>query len=157
MLAIVAAVAIQPAVAGRLHPRCPRFHVILRIEMTPRGIGRADGVQRRETLVVPQRFERREARVETEMAVEVDDIGPGNRDARPLVVIQRLAMRNDHVETINRAALVEAHQNWAARGGEWAAQGGKSGTAQKKRIQAQAEKGDRTRPQEYSSRNSHCR
>ena len=45
------------------------------------------------------------------MAVEIYDRVGGNRDARPLLVIRRLAMRDDHVQAVHRAALEKANES----------------------------------------------
>ena len=53
VLPVVPAVAVEPAVRGGLHPRRARLHVVLRVEVAARGVGRADGVDHAEALVVP--------------------------------------------------------------------------------------------------------
>jgi len=49
--------------------------------------------------------------MQTEMAVEIHDVAGRNRDARALLVVRRLAMRDDHVQSIYGAALEEADEN----------------------------------------------
>ena len=95
-------------------------------------------MDRGETLRVPQRLEPREARVQAEVAVEIDDVRGGHGDARPLAIVQRVAVRHDHVEPVHRAALEETNQNAAIRrtGGR---AGGEGRSGEEQRIQAQAE------------------
>src|SRR4029077_2374593 len=74
MLAVVLAVAIEPAVGCDLHARRARLHVVLGVEMAAGGGGGADGVNGREALVVPPRLEGGEGRVQPEVAVQIDDV-----------------------------------------------------------------------------------
>src|SRR5207245_4424573 len=64
MLAVVLAVAVEPAVRCGLHARRAALHVVLRVEMTARRVRRADGVHRGQTLVVLTRLQGGEARVQ---------------------------------------------------------------------------------------------
>src|SRR5438552_17234726 len=148
------AVAIRPAVRGALHPGCARFHVILRVEVTARRIGRADRVNRGEAFVVPQRFERRQTRMQPEMTVEIHDIRRGNGDARALLVILRLAVRTEHLQAVDRTALKEADET-RTRGAEGAAQGVRSAT-EKQGIEAQAYQRQAASLYEHASRDRHC-
>ena len=43
--------------------------------------------------------------MQAEMAVEIDDVAGRNRDAGALLVVRRLAMRDDHVQPVHGAAL----------------------------------------------------
>ena len=89
-------------------------------------------------LRVPQWLERREARVQAEVAVEIDDVRSGDGDARPLAIVQRVAVRHDHVEPVYGAALEEANQDAAVRRtGGWA--DGEGGSGEEQRIQAKTE------------------
>src|SRR5712692_10583259 len=99
MLAVVLAIAIHPAVPGAPHARGARLHVVLRVEMTAGPIRRADRMNRGEALVVPELLEGRETRMQAKMAVEIHDIAGRNRDARALLVIRGLAVRDDHVQS----------------------------------------------------------
>src|SRR5207247_9206794 len=47
-------VPVQPSVAGALQTGCSCFHVVLRVEMRPRAVGRTAGVDDREPAGVPQ-------------------------------------------------------------------------------------------------------
>ena len=114
MLPVVPAVAVEPAVRRPLHAGRARFHVFLRVEVAPHDARCADRMNRGEALRVPQRLERREPRVESEIAVQVEDITLGYGDAGPFSVIDRIAMRHDHGEPVDSAPLEQTHQDWAA-------------------------------------------
>src|SRR5258705_2218492 len=105
MLLVVTAVAVEPAVGRALHARRAALHVVLRVEVAARGIGGADGVNRGETLVVPQALEGREAWVQAEMPVEIHNVVRRNGDAGPLPVVERVAVRHDHVQAVYRDPL----------------------------------------------------
>src|SRR5690349_23790028 len=115
VLAIVLAVAVEPSVRSRLHARRPGFHVVLGIEMAARRIRRADGVDDGEALRIPEWLECCQARVQAEMSVEVHDVTGRHGDARPLTVVERIAVRYDHVEAVHGAALKKTNQNRTAR------------------------------------------
>ena len=60
--------------------------------------------------------------MQSKKAVEIDRrfraaIRFGNRDVRPQIVIVVLPVRDDDVESINRAALEDCNKCFAARGG----------------------------------------
>src|SRR2546430_11824218 len=63
VLAVVLAVAVEPAVRRRLHARSARLHVVLRVEMAPGRVRGADRVDRGEGFGFPQWLERRETGV----------------------------------------------------------------------------------------------
>ncbi len=63
---------IQPAVGGAFKAGRAGLHVILRVEMRARGIGRAHGVDNRQMPRVEHRLERRERRMQSEESVEID-------------------------------------------------------------------------------------
>src|SRR5205085_3555605 len=153
VLPVVLAIAVEPAVRGRLHAGRAGLHIVLRVEVAARRVGGADRVDRGETLRVPQRLEGREARVQAEIAVEIDDVRLGHGDARPLAVVQRVAVRYDHVEPVHGAALEEANQDGAATGGN-GRQGfvrAKGGPGQEQRVHAEAEQGHSSRLHEDTS------
>ena len=50
------------------------------------------------------------------MAVEIHDVARSDRDPRALLVIRRLAVRNDHVQAVHGAALEETNENRAGGG-----------------------------------------
>ena len=64
---------VQPAVFGRFHAGRAGFHVVLRIEVRARGVGRAGGVNDRQVALLPQRLEGRERWVQPEESVEIED------------------------------------------------------------------------------------
>src|SRR2546425_579129 len=70
-LAIVLAEAVEPAVGRRLHAGGPRLHVVLGVEVAAARVGGPDRRNRDEALVVPQRLQRREPRVQAEVPVQV--------------------------------------------------------------------------------------
>src|SRR5215510_8247568 len=106
--------------------------------MAARGIRRTDRVQNPQTVVVPERLQGREARVQAKVPVQVDHVLRGDRDARALLVVQPLAMRHDHVEPIDGAALEEANQNWKVGRLDGGTARGECCTRQEQRIKAQA-------------------
>ena len=74
----------QPAVGRALHAGRAGLHVVLRVEVRARRVGRAAGVHDGQPARVPQRLERRQRRVQAEEAVEIEG-GPvaprgGRRD-----------------------------------------------------------------------------
>ncbi len=56
--------------------------------------------------------------MQPEVPIEIDDGLLGHGDAWPLLVVQRVAVGNDHVQTIDRAALEEADKNGTVRAGK---------------------------------------
>ena len=64
--------AIEPAIVGRFHAGCAGLHIVLRVEMGPRRIGRTGGMDNGELLLAKKGHERREARMQPEEAVEVE-------------------------------------------------------------------------------------
>src|SRR5213082_1993192 len=114
-------------------------------------------MDRGKTLRVLQWLERREARVQAEVAVEIDDIRAGHGDARPLAIVQRVAVRHYHVEPVHGAALEETNQDRAATGGN-GRQGfvrTKGGPGQEQRVHAEAEQSHSSRLHEDTSRDGH--
>ncbi len=93
VLAVVQ-IAVEPAVLRALDARRPALHVVLRVEVRARLVGRSAGVHDGELAALEQRREWRHARVQAEEAVEVDALrrlasGSGNRDRRPALVVGR--------------------------------------------------------------------
>jgi hypothetical protein len=66
-----------------------------------------------EALVVPQRLQRPEARVQPEIAVQVHDITRRYGDPGAFVVVQAVAMRHDHVQAVDGTALEETNEDGA--------------------------------------------
>ena len=115
-------VTVQPAVRRALHAGRRRFHVVLRVEMRPRVVGRTAGVNDGELPRVPERLQRREARIESEEAVEIDrgvvaGAGPRDRDARPRPVVFAFAERYDDAQAVDGAALKDRDELLGAAGG----------------------------------------
>ena len=108
--------AVHPAIPSCLQTRRSGFHVILRVKMRPRWIGRAHRIDNRQMLRVEHRLQRGERRVQSEEAVQIHRrggraIGLRNRERRAKLVVARFAERNNHVQTIHCAALENRHQN----------------------------------------------
>jgi len=105
------------------------LHEILHVKMRARGIGRAAGVDHRQMLGAVERGEGVHRRVQAEESVEVDRgcvvarrRRPRNRDVVAMLVIERIAMRDDHRQPVRGAALKDAHQHlFAATAGVGAA------------------------------------
>src|SRR5713101_9508755 len=95
-------------------------------------------MNRGEALVVPQLFQGRETRMQAEVPVEIDDRVLRHGDARPLLVVERVAVRNDHVQTIDRAALEQADENRTVGRPDGRTDGGKRGAGEKERIEPEA-------------------
>src|SRR5204862_4142218 len=114
---VVLAVAVEPAVRRRLHPRSPGLQIVLGVKMAPGHVGGADRVDGGEALRVPQGLDRRQAWVEAEVAVQVQDILLGHGDAGSFSVIEGVTMRDAHVEPVHGAALEEADENRAGEDG----------------------------------------
>jgi hypothetical protein len=109
--------AIQPAIGGRFQAGCSRFHVILRVEVGARGVGRSGGMDDGELLAIPQRLQRRERRVQAEEAIEIDAESPaglGHRDGGAQVVIALFAVRHHDVQSIGGAALEDGDEYFFA-------------------------------------------
>ena len=69
-------------------PGVADLHVVLRVEVRARAVGRAARVHDGQRAVVPERLQRRHARMQAEEAVEIDAApslaaGSGDRDRRP--------------------------------------------------------------------------
>ena len=92
-----------------LHAGRAGFHVILRIEVRARRVGRSGGVHDREMPLVPQRLERRHAGCSPKKPSRSITVAR-NVDARPHRVVRRLAVRDDDVEAVGRAALEDYDQ-----------------------------------------------
>ncbi len=109
---------IHPAVGRVLEAGRAALHVVLRVEVRARGIGRAAGVDESQRAVLPARHDSAERGVQAEMAVEGKDCAvtaAGDRDRRARVVILTVAIRYDHVETVDGAAQKDHDQAFAAR------------------------------------------
>ncbi len=107
--------AVQPAVLGRLDPRRPRFHEILRVEVRARRVRRSRGVHNGKMLLPPQRFERSHRRMQSEETVKIEHGFPGNVDGRPHRIVRSLAVRHNNVQPVRRAALKDDDQSLVAQ------------------------------------------
>src|SRR6266699_1161322 len=114
-------------------------------------------MDRGEALRIPQRLEGREARVQAEIAVEIDHVRAGHGDAGPLAIVQWVAMRDDHVEPVHGAALEEADENRARKSAEGRGRpvGRISCSGKEKWIQTETEEGEPSGPHKHASRDCH--
>src|ERR1700722_13355344 len=95
------------------------LHVILRVEMRARGIGRAYGVHNGQMARVEHGLERSERGVQAEESVQIDGrvrsaIRLGYSDGRPQFVIARFSKRDHHVQAVHCATLKNCDQNLLA-------------------------------------------
>ncbi len=76
--------------------------------------------------------------MQAEVPVQVDHVVLRYGDTRTLAVVQGVAVRHDHVESVHGAALEQTNQHAAVRrtGGRT---DGKGGSREEQRIQAQTE------------------
>ena len=51
--------------------------------------------------------------MQAEVAIQIHDVAPGHRDPGALAVVERVAVRNDHVESVHGTALEETDENRA--------------------------------------------
>ena len=94
--------------------------------------------------------------MQAEMAVEIHDVGGRNRDARALLVIGRLAVWDDHVQSVDGAALEEANERRMVGRSAGRTACCEDRPCKKQRIEAQAHEGEPARPHEDASRDGHC-
>ena len=116
--------AVHPAAVGGLQPGRAGFHVVLRVEMRARGVGRAGRVDDRQVPLVEQRLERRERR-DAGRRSHPDRWphpracrgrgGPRNGDGGAQIVVRLLAVRHHDVQSVGGAALENGDQNLLAR------------------------------------------
>ena len=112
--------AIQPSVRCALHAGRAGLHVVLGVEMRPRGIGRSTRMDHCELAPRVQGVQRRQARMQAEVAIEVERAAgaAGSRDGnrRSCGVVLAIAVRHDHVEPVDRPALEHHDQHLAPPG-----------------------------------------
>ena len=150
--------AVEPPVVRGFHARSARLHVILRVEMRTRRIGRADGLHDRELTILKERLQRREARMKTEETVEVKcsvrtaAARLRNRDRRPQMVVIRLSEWNDDVQAVHRAALKQHDHLFLAR-----RRRRRNSALQERRQRGHAQHRDPAVLQKISPRNCHGR
>jgi hypothetical protein len=145
----------EPAVGGALEAGRPRLHVVLRVEVGARGVGRAAGVHDREAPIVPDRLERRERGVQAEESGQVEGgvrharSRAGDRDVAARGIVVRIAVRNDHAEAVHRAPLEDGDQDLRPGGGAPLREGR---AREEARRAAQREQGERAALHERAPR-----
>ncbi len=117
-------IAVQPAVLRALDPWRGRLHVILRVEVRARAVGRPARLHDRKRAIVPERLQRRHAGMKTEEPVEIDGrplgtAGPRHRNRGTDTVVLGFAVGHDHVQSVDRAALKDGDQQLAPRAGRF--------------------------------------
>src|SRR6202522_2340639 len=102
------------------------LHVILRVEVRTRGIGRAYGVDNRQVLRVEHGLERRQGGVQSENPVQIDGrvrgaVRLGDSAGGRQLVVTRFSEGDHHVQAIHRATLEDGDQDFLAgvRYGTW--------------------------------------
>ena len=111
----------EPAVGRALHAGRPALHVVLRVEVRARRVGRAAGVHDRERAALPERHERCEGRVKREEAVEIRRAlalaAPGRlqADRRTHSGVAGISVGHHHAEPVHGSALEDRHEHLAAR------------------------------------------
>ena len=107
----------QPAAGSAFLAGCAALHVVHRVKVRVRGVGRAAGLHHCKLPGVPNFLERAKRRVQAEKAVELDRaaVGAGlaNRHAAALGVVVFVAVRHHHIQAIGTAALEDADQHVA--------------------------------------------
>src|SRR5262245_39232688 len=152
----------QPAVGRALDPRCAAFHVVLRVEVRARRVGRATRMNDGQRAAPPERHERSERRVQREEAVEVDGalalalLRRLKPDRGPHGGVAGIAVGHHHAEPVHGAALEDRHQHLAAR------LGGTGRSQQKSRRRRVGDQRASSGLQERASgeeigRSAHCR
>ena len=96
-------------------PGVPGLHKILRIEVGARRVGRSSSVHDGEMALLPQRLKWRQRRMQSEEAIEIDHGLSWNVDAGPHRIVLRLAVRNNNVEPVGRAALEDDDETLVTR------------------------------------------
>ena len=118
--------AVHPAAGGGLQARRAGLHVVLRVEMRARGVGRAHRFDNRQVPLVEERLQRRKRRMQAEEAIEIDGRilalvarrwPARDGDGRAQIVVGLLAVRHHDVQAVGGAALENGHQDLLARRG----------------------------------------
>ena len=149
--------AIQPAVIGGFEARRAGFHVVLRIEVRARGIGRAGSFDNCQLLRIPERLQSPQPRMQPEVAVEIDGRSVAfHRDAEwPSSAAARSTRRRraaQHIQAIDRPALENRDQDLLVSRRRVV---GKCRPAEPRRRRAHAEHRERGTLQKKSS-GRHC-
>src|SRR5579862_4895823 len=101
---------VQPAIFGGFNAWSAGLHEILSVEMRSRGIGRTCGVNDGQLLLVPDRLQCPEGRVQSKEAVEIKHRLARDVDRWPHLIVRSLAMRDNNIETVGCSALKDDHQ-----------------------------------------------
>src|SRR5207244_3468172 len=107
-------VTVHPAVLGRLPAGGAALHEVLGVEVRASRVGAAHRVDDGQALLLPEREQRLEGRMQAEEAVEVEGgvLAPaprsGDRDAGPERVRVLLAVGADRIQSVTGPAL-ETH------------------------------------------------
>ena len=102
--------AVEPAVLGAFDAGSAGLHVVLRVEVGARHVGRSGGVDDGEMALIVERLEGRERGMEAEESVEVEHLVLRNGDAGAHGVVVLFAIGDDDVETVGGAALKDDDQ-----------------------------------------------
>src|SRR5581483_9235695 len=100
---------VDPAIVCCFDPGRAGFHIVLRVEMRARRIGRASGMSDREVARLEERQHRREGGMQSEEAIQVQGAlvarrgGRRNGDCGPQLVVPLFAVRNRDIEPIGSA------------------------------------------------------
>ena len=114
--------AIEPSAGGGFEAGGAGFHVVLRVEVGTRRVGRAGGVDDGEMALIVERLERGKSGVQAEVAVKIDSgvvAGAGTRDGdgRAEIVVGLFGVRDDDVEAIGGTALEDGYEHFFAASG----------------------------------------
>jgi hypothetical protein len=118
-----AAALAQPGIEGA---RDPAFVEVLargrcgvpdldRAEVRQVGLRVAEAEQQRQFVLLPQRHQRRERRVQPEAGVEPQQVGGRQRERRPQRRIGRVGIRHDGVQAVVAALQLDQHQHAVGR------------------------------------------
>ena len=97
--------AVEPAVAGALDAGGAGFHEVLGVEVGAGAVGRSGGVDDGQMPLLEERLERGHGWVQSEEAVEVEDLILRDGDGGPHGVVVRFAPGDDDVEAVGCSAL----------------------------------------------------
>ena len=139
---------IEPSIFGGLHAGRAGFHEVLRVEVRARRVRRSGGVHDGEMPLLPERLKRRQRRMQSKEAVEIDHRLARNVDAGPHRVILRLGVRHDDVQSIGRTALEDHDQ---ALGAARRFDSAESSARQKARHGRRADDGKRAVAKKYAT------
>ena len=107
--------AVEPAIVSGLHARSATLHEILRVKVRARRVRRSRGMHDGQMTLLPQRLKRRQRRMQSKAAVEVEHRLARDIDAGPHGVVLRLRVRHNNVQPIGGATLKNDDQTPVAR------------------------------------------